>query len=132
MFISTSSSCSISYNNSSFNDLIIRKDHWWLFKPHSLLQDFPQVHKTSVLEIETSLTCTSGSSTLLRFSKSSPLSWLWSCWSGILPLQHHECLPSDIKYNNNNNNNNNFPETRKYWVDVQQGIVSSHGERDPL
>ena len=27
---------------------------------------------------------------------------------------------------------NNFPQTRKYWVDVQQGIVSSHGERDPL
>ena len=26
-----------------------------------------------------------------------------------------------------------FPrETRKYWVDVQRGIVSSHGERDPL
>ena len=23
-------------------------------------------------------------------------------------------------------------ETRKYWVDVQQEIVSSHGERDPL
>ena len=23
-------------------------------------------------------------------------------------------------------------ETRKYWVDVQQGRVSSHGERDPL
>ena len=23
-------------------------------------------------------------------------------------------------------------ETRKYWVDVQQGIVSFHGERDPL
>ena len=21
-------------------------------------------------------------------------------------------------------------ETRKYWVDVQRGIVSSHGERD--
>ena len=34
--------------------------------------------------------------------------------------------------NNNNNNNNNLPETRKYWVDVQRGIVSSHGERDPL
>ena len=34
--------------------------------------------------------------------------------------------------NNNNNNNNNFPETRKYWVDVEQGVVSSHGERDPL
>ena len=33
--------------------------------------------------------------------------------------------------NNNINNNDNTPETRKYWVDVQQGIVSSHGERDP-
>ena len=28
--------------------------------------------------------------------------------------------------------NDNIPETRKYWVDVQQGIVSSHWERDPL
>ena len=37
---------------------------------------------------------------------------------------------SDI--NNNNNNNNNNPETRKYWVDVQRGIVSSHGERGIL
>ena len=26
----------------------------------------------------------------------------------------------------------NFPETSKYWVDVQQGIVSSHGQRDLL
>ena len=26
-----------------------------------------------------------------------------------------------------NNNNNN-----KYWVDVRLGIVSSHGDRDPL
>ena len=34
--------------------------------------------------------------------------------------------------NNNSNNNNNFPETRKYWADVQQGIVSFHGERDPF
>ena len=34
--------------------------------------------------------------------------------------------------NNNKNNNNNFPENRKYWVDVQRVIVSSHGERDPL
>ena len=34
--------------------------------------------------------------------------------------------------NNNNNSNNNFPKTRKYWVDFQLGIVSSHGERDPL
>ena len=37
-----------------------------------------------------------------------------------------------LNNNNNNNNNNNSPEARKYWVDVQQGIVSSHGERDPL
>ena len=34
--------------------------------------------------------------------------------------------------NNNNINSNNTPETRKYWVDIQRGIVSSHGERDPL
>ena len=34
--------------------------------------------------------------------------------------------------NNNNNNNNRFTETRKYCVDVHRGIVSSHGERDPL
>ena len=33
---------------------------------------------------------------------------------------------------NNNNNNNKFSETRKYWVDVQRGIVSSHGESDRL
>ena len=25
-----------------------------------------------------------------------------------------------------------IPETRKYWADVQQGTVSSHGERDPV
>ena len=34
--------------------------------------------------------------------------------------------------NKNNNNNNNNTETRKYWVDIQRGIVSSHEERDPL
>ena len=34
--------------------------------------------------------------------------------------------------NTNNNDNNNLPETRKYWVAVQRGIVSSHGEKDPL
>ena len=42
---------------------------------------------------------------------------------------------NDNNSNNNNSNNNNkqnFPETRKYWVDVQRGIVSSYGERDPL
>ena len=33
---------------------------------------------------------------------------------------------------NNNDNNKNFSETRKCWVDVQQEIVSSHGDRDPL
>ena len=27
---------------------------------------------------------------------------------------------------------NFYPETRKYWVDVQRGIVLSHGERNPL
>ena len=38
-----------------------------------------------------------------------------------------------IKITNiNNNNNNNVPKIRKYWVHVQQGIVSSHGDRDPL
>ena len=25
-----------------------------------------------------------------------------------------------------------LPETRKYWVDVHWGIVSSHGEKVPL
>ena len=34
----------------------------------------------------------------------------------------------DDNSNDNNNNNNN----NKYWVDVQRGTVSSHGERDPL
>ena len=29
-------------------------------------------------------------------------------------------------------NHNKFPETWKYCVDVQRGIVSFHGERDPL
>ena len=37
-----------------------------------------------------------------------------------------------IIINENNNNNNEPSETRKYWVDVQRGIVSSQGERDPL
>ena len=47
-----------------------------------------------------------------------------------------EHIPKEIRaYINNNNDNNNkniIPGTKKYWVDVQQGIVSSHGERDPL
>ena len=28
-------------------------------------------------------------------------------------------------------NNIIFPETWKYWIDVQRGIVSSRGERGP-
>ena len=47
----------------------------------------------------------------------------------ITKSNHHHNNNSN---NNNNNNNNVIPETRKYWVDVQQGIVSSRGERDPL
>ena len=38
---------------------------------------------------------------------------------------------NDDDDDDNNNNNNNLPESKKYWVDVQQGIASSHGERDP-
>ena len=56
----------------------------------------------------------------------------------------YDVVPTVNKYDNNNNNNNNdnnnddnnynnnIPKTRKYWVDVQWGIVSSHGEKDPL
>ena len=56
-------------------------------------------------------------------------------FSGILLLCVSSIIIIIIKIiikNNNKNNNNNFPKTRKYWVDVQWGIVSSHGERDPL
>ena len=53
------------------------------------------------------------------------------------------CFQNNNNNNNNNNKNNNrnnnnsniiiiFPKTRKYWVDVQWGIVSSHGGKDPL
>ena len=35
-------------------------------------------------------------------------------------------------HNNNKKKKKNYPKTRKYWFDVQQGIVSSHGEKDPL
>ena len=46
-----------------------------------------------------------------------------------------DCITHVIKVyaynnNNNNNNNNNFHETRKYWVDVQQGIVFGNPSRD--
>ena len=34
--------------------------------------------------------------------------------------------------NNNKNNNTNIPETRKYWVDVQQEIALCHVEKDLL
>ena len=33
---------------------------------------------------------------------------------------------------NSNDDNNNNNSNNKYWVDVQRGTVSSHGERDPL
>ena len=44
----------------------------------------------------------------------------------------HLRIPNDDDDDDDDNNNNSFPETRKYWVDVQRGTVSSHGERDPL
>ena len=47
-------------------------------------------------------------------------------------IKRHGDNNNNNNNNNNKNNNNNLPETRKYWVDVQRGIVSSHGERDPL
>ena len=34
--------------------------------------------------------------------------------------------------NNSNNNNNSKPETRKYLIEVQWGIVLSHGVKNPL
>ena len=37
---------------------------------------------------------------------------------------HDDDDDDDHNNNNNNNNNNNIPETRKYCVDVQWGIVS--------
>ena len=56
---------------------------------------------------------------------------MWKC-------VQKKCSTRNASPNNNTTttttttNNNDFPETRKYWVDVQRGIVSSHGERDPL
>ena len=41
--------------------------------------------------------------------------------------ENDQSLLTKVTGNKNNNN-----KVRKYWVDVQQGIVSSHGERDPL
>ena len=64
-----------------------------------------------------------------------------------MPVLNHEIIIIIIiiitHFNNDNNNITitiitkiitiiNFPEIAKYCVDVQQGIVSSHGERDPL
>ena len=67
------------------------------------------------------------------------------------PGQHPDNNNNIINNNNNNSNNNNIiiliimmmivitiimiiiiTIIRKYWVDAQQGIVSSQGERDPL
>ena len=65
--------------------------------------------------------------------------WLWLDFNNIFrytftlcQLNNNNNNKNNNKNNNNKNNNNNFPKTRKYWVDVQWGIVSSHGERDPL
>ena len=51
----------------------------------------------------------------------------------IINNSSHNSNNNDNSNNNNNNNNKmRIPETRKYWVDVLWGIVSSHGERNPL
>ena len=64
--------------------------------------------------------------------------WITYADVTITFLKFAYCFPKD---NNNdddddddddNNNNNILPETRKYWVDVQGGIVSSREDRDPL
>ena len=60
-----------------------------------------------------------------------------ACISLYIPICNF--IPNSLTKNdnnddddNNNNNNDNILDARKYWVDVQQGIISSHGERDPL
>ena len=54
---------------------------------------------------------------------------IWENYFGLVCWQNND---DDDDDDNNNKHNNNIPETRKYWADVQWGIVSSHGERDPL
>ena len=58
---------------------------------------------------------------------------IWENYFGLVCWQNNDDDDDDDDDDNNNNkHNNNIPETRKYWADVQWGIVSSHGERDPL
>ena len=60
--------------------------------------------------------------------------YLWYLFSSTLysNLNTTTTTTTTTNNNNNNNNNDNIPDARKYWVDVQQGIISSYGERDPL
>ena len=58
-------------------------------------------------------------------------------FSYCFPKDNNDDDDDDDDYDNNNNNNNDnnnniLPKTRKYWVDVQRDIVSSHEDRDPL
>ena len=59
-------------------------------------------------------------------------------------LRNNDDDDNNNSNDNNNNNNNNSNNYRviitelipiithyEYWVDAQQGIVSSHGKRDP-
>ena len=41
----------------------------------------------------------------------------------IMELNNNNNNNNNNNKNNNSRNNNNIPETRKYWVDVQEGIV---------
>ena len=58
----------------------------------------------------------------------------WENYFGSVCWQNNNNADDDDDdhNNNDNNNNNNIPETRKHWVDVQWGIISSHGDKDPL
>ena len=65
-----------------------------------------------------------------KSSLKTSFTWLWFACSHTANNDNYK--DSIIKIIIINNNDNNFPETRKYWVDVQWGIASSHGERDSL
>ena len=69
-----------------------------------------------------------GSIFKLKIKQSLTIIMIWCIKLNVLNNNNN----NNNNINNNNNNNNNIPETRKYWVDVQRGIASSHDERDPL
>ena len=50
----------------------------------------------------------------------------------LATIRPHFSVSQHNNDDDNDNNNKNTPETRKYWVDVEWGIISSHGKRDPL